>query len=142
MSDVKDSEHEKNTKRLYVKSEIPISSMEYKKILGDVSQKRQEIERKEAEIKFLKSELQNDWHPLANASATRAETSQVTMTVSQEICPPPGQISWEICPPRAKFPRKFVPPFGNLSPYKQVMLDFLKVKIYYIFYESCVNIRY
>ena len=29
---------------------------------------------------------------------------------------PPGQISWEICPPRAKFPRKFVPPFGNLSP--------------------------
>ena len=82
MSDVKDSEHEKNTKRLYVKSEIPISSVEYKKILSDVSQKRQEIERKEAEIKCLKYELQNDWHTLANASATRAETSQITTTVS------------------------------------------------------------
>ena len=82
MSDVKDSEHEKNTKRLYVKSEIPISSMEYKKILSDVSQKRQEIERKEAKIKCLKYELQNDWHTLGNASATRAETSQITTTVS------------------------------------------------------------
>ncbi len=34
----------------------------------------------------------------------------LTTGVTGNMSPP------KICPPRAKFPRKFVPPFGNLSP--------------------------
>ncbi len=57
-----------------------------------------------------------------------------TKPVSQEICPPGPNFLGNLSPP----PSEICPPPPSL---KQVMYDFLKLKIYYIFYKSCVYIR-
>ncbi len=58
--------------------------------------------------------------------------------VSQEICPPPKRI----CPPGPNFLRNLSPPpLRKFVPLQTSNVRLLKVKIYYIFYESCVNIR-